>query len=79
MKKYFSASRSYKIVPETPQVSAFKWSTSPKWLKSYFPMIDFEILALDIFDKRRKSKQILQLILKLHRFLLYGLDWKWNF
>jgi hypothetical protein len=30
------------------------WRTSRRWLKSYFPMIDFEILSFDIFDKRLK-------------------------
>jgi hypothetical protein len=29
-----------------------KWSTSHRWFKSYFSMLDIEILALNIVDKR---------------------------
>jgi hypothetical protein len=51
MKESFSGSRSYSSSLNSTD-SCSKWSTSPKWLKSYFPMLDIEILALDIFDKR---------------------------
>jgi hypothetical protein len=54
MKEYFSANRSHNSLWNSAD-SCSKWSTSPRLLKSYFPMIDIEILALDIFDKRWKN------------------------
>jgi hypothetical protein len=51
MKEYFSASRSYNSSKNSTDACS-KLSTSPRWLKSYFPLIDMEISALDILDKR---------------------------
>jgi hypothetical protein len=39
------------LLPETPKIL----QKIPRWLNSYFPMIDIEILALEIFDKRWKN------------------------
>jgi hypothetical protein len=54
MKEYFSASRSYNCSWNFTD-SCSKLSTSPRWRKSYFPIIDIEILALNIFRKRWKN------------------------
>jgi hypothetical protein len=43
------------ILPETPQILALSGAHLQRWLKSYFPMIDIEILALNIFNKRCKN------------------------